>query len=225
MNQPLSAQLRTATAAAHENAEQSSFVAELMAGNACPRAFTLLSVQLLVVYRALEDIIAEHYADHPLVAPLDDRRLDRVRALEADLTHLVGEDFEEQIRDGRLPIVNATRAYVDVLRTHHDAEMMLANHYVRYLGDLSGGQIMARLVSRHYDVPADGLSFYRFPGIEKLKVYKDGYRAQLDSLPATDEQRDRLVQRAIESFELNQAVFFDLAAARAPQHVAAGVAP
>lgn len=158
------------------------------------------------------------------MAPIDDRRLDRVRALEADLTHLVGEDFEERIADGRLPVVDATRRYVEALRTGHDVEMVLANHYVRYLGDLSGGQIIARLVSRHYGVPQEGLTFYSFPGIEKLKVYKDGYRSQLDSLPATDEQRERLVQRAVESFELNQAVFFDLAAARAPQHVAAGLA-
>lgn len=223
MNETLSFQLRTATAAAHESAEQSSFVAELMEGRACPRAFTLLSVQLLVVYRALEEIISEHYADHPLISPLDDRRLDRVRALEADLSHLVGPDFEERIAAGELPVMEATLRYVATMRSGHDAEMMLANHYVRYLGDLSGGQIIARLVSRHYGVAASGLSFYDFSGIEKLKVYKDEYRAHLDNLPASDEQRTKLVARAIESFELNQAVFFDLAAARTPQHVAAGV--
>src|SRR5699024_7772612 len=108
------------------------------------------------------------------------------------------------------------------LRTDHTPEVMLANHYVRYLGDLSGGQAIARLVERHYEVDADGLGFYRFAGIPKRKPYKDRYRAALDSLEIDAGTRSRILAAAVESFELNGRVFADLAAAREPVHAAAG---
>lgn len=220
----LSATLRTATAEAHESAEGSQFITDLMAGRACRSAFTALAVQQLVIYRALEDVLREHYAGHPLLAPVDDRRLDRVAALEHDLRVLVGEDADVRLADGRLPICPSTVAYAHVLRERHTPEVVLANHYVRYLGDLSGGQVIARLVQRHYGVLPDALTFYAFEGIDRLKPYKDDYRAALDTIEMSDDQRLRTVQAAVESFRLNQAVFTDLGQARRPIHAAAGVA-
>lgn len=219
----LSQALRATTQAAHERAENSRFVTQLMAGRACPGAFTALAVQQLVIYQALEDVLHEHYADHPILAGIDDRRLDRVASLRHDLRLLVGPDVEVRLVDGRLPIVPAATAYARELRERHTAEMMLAHHYVRYLGDLSGGQIIARLVQRHYDIPADALTLYRFAGIERPKLYKDEYRAALDALRLTPAQRDRVLAQAVRSFELNEAVFADLDAAQRPQHAAAGI--
>lgn len=222
---PLSAALRAATAEAHERAEGSDFITGLMEGRACPAAFTALAVQQLVIYRALEDVLAEHYRGDPLVAAVDDRRLDRVASLEHDLGVLVGPDVDVRLASGELPICPATAAYATALRERHTPEMVLANHYVRYLGDLSGGQVIARLVARHYGIAEDALTFYRFAGIEKPKVYKDGYRAALDALGATltGGQRERVLAAAVESFGLNQGVFADLGHQRAPQHAAAGV--
>lgn len=224
MTAPLSVALRSATAVAHESAETSSFIVELLEGRACYSAFTMLAVQQLVIYRALEEVLHEHYLDHPLLAAVDDRRLDRVGEIERDLSTLIGSDFEVRLADGSLPISEATVAYARTLREEHSAEMILANHYVRYLGDLSGGQIIARLAGRHYAVPEQALHFYRFDGIEKIKVYKDRYRAALDSIVMTTAQRKRTLDRARHAFGLNEAVFADLAAAKAPLHSAAGVA-
>ncbi|ANS79695.1 Heme oxygenase [Serinicoccus hydrothermalis] len=223
MTAPLSQALREATASAHTSAERSAFVTELVEGRACAAAFTALATQHLLVYRALEDVLRTHYADHPLLAPLDDRRLDRVPSLVHDLEVLVGPDHEVRLADGRLPICVATSAYATTLRERHTPEMVLANHYVRYLGDLSGGQVVARLVHRHYGVPLEGLTFYTFAGIERPKVYKDRYRDRLDRLRLTDAQREAVLAAAVESFRLNEAVFADLSAARTPLHCAAGV--
>lgn len=224
MSTPLSVALRDATAAAHKSAETSSFVTELLEGMACYSAFTMLTAQQLVVYRALETVLHEHYRDHPLLARVDDRRLDRVPEIERDLTTLVGSDFEVRLADGSLPIRDATAAYARALREEHSPEMILANHYVRYLGDLSGGQVIARLAQRHYGVPEEAVHFYRFAGIDKLKVYKDRYRAALDTIAMTDEQRQRTLDHASRAFGFNEAVFADLAAAKDPLHTAAGVA-
>lgn len=224
MTLPLSRTLRSATAQAHERAEHSSFIDDLMTGRSCKAAFTALAVQQVVIYEALESVLTQQYLDDPLVGVVDDRRLDRCAALHADLDHLVGPDHRERLASGELPVLPATARYAARLREEHDSEMILAQHYVRYLGDLSGGQIIARLVSRHYAVPTQSLSFYAFPGIEKLKPYKDSYRARLDSLDLDAVQEARVVERAIEAFELNRAVFAELGAARAPRHTAAGIA-
>ena len=222
MDQPLSLALRTETASAHEDAEGSAFVEQLLGGVACRPAFVALVAQQLVLYRALEELLWGEYADHPLVAPVLDHRLDRVAALERDMTSFAGEDFDVRLAAGEIPIVPAAAEYARTLRTEHSPEMMLAHHYVRYLGDLSGGQIIARRVQRHYGIDPAGLTFYRFDEIPKPKPYKDRYRAILDGLDLGPGTRRRIVDAAAESFELNRRVFVDLDAARVPEHAAAG---
>lgn len=215
---PLSEALRERTAEAHRLAEEARFIDDLMSGSACRGAFAALARQLFEVYTALEGTIDAHYADHPMVAPVLDDRLRRVDALSRDL--------EALRRSGRFSedVLPATAAYATELRERHSPEMMLANHYVRYLGDLSGGQIIARMVGTHYQVTDDGLGFYRFDGIEKIKPYRDGYRAILDSIVLTDQQRERVLDEAQRAFELNRGIFLALTANRDPEHLRFGVA-
>ncbi|WP_237196783.1 biliverdin-producing heme oxygenase [Rothia nasimurium] len=87
----------------------------------------------------------------------------------------------------------------------------MAHHYLRYLGDLSGGQAVAALVARHYGVPAEALSMYRFEELPKPKVFKDSYRGLLDDAPLTDAQHDALVDEALAGFDHNSRVFAQLA--------------
>lgn len=208
----LSAELREATAEAHADAEGSTFITQLMDGSLSARAFVIFTAQLHVIYEAFESTLHTSYREHPLLQDLDDRRLDRRAAIRADLEHL-HPGFEAAIADGSLPIVPATHPYVEILSEEHTVERIVANHYVRYLGDLSGGQAIARLVARNYDVAPEGLGFYNFPGIEKLKVFKDQYRSTLDGLDVDDATRAALVAAAVEAFHLNQAVFADLGSA------------
>lgn len=222
MDQPLSLALRTETASAHDDAEGSAFVEQLMGGLACRPAFVALVAQQLVIYRALEEVLWGEYADHPLVAPVLDHKLDRVPALEQDMIFFAGEDFDARITAGEIHLVPAAEDYAATLRTTHTPEAMLAHHYVRYLGDLSGGQIIARMVQRHYGIDAAGLNFYHFAEIPKPKPYKDRYRETLDRLEADEPTRRRILDAAVDSFELNRRVFADLGAAREPEHAAAG---
>lgn len=211
----LSEELKTHTAAAHSAAEDSSFVAELMGGTLDAAALVSLLDQSLVIYRALENALAAH-VDHPQLGAFIDPKLARVAALEADMAFHHGADWEAQLADGRIEIVPATRAYADALENlgAESIEFLLAHHYVRYMGDLSGGQIIQRLVQRHYGIADEGLNFYTFPEIEKPKPYKDGYRNLMDTTDFTREQKDTILAHAADSFELNRAVFVDLGAAR-----------
>lgn len=207
MTEPLSVALKNATAEAHAAAENANFISDLMAGKINREAFVALAVQQLPIYEALESALDAHYSDHPLVAPVHDVRLHRVASLRHDLAQLVGDDLAAE------PVHPATKEYVRVLTEEHSAELVLANHYVRYLGDLSGGQIIARMVERHYGISPEALTFYHFPDIAKLKVYKDAYRAKLDALTPTPQERAEIIAQAVRSFALNAAVFADLGAA------------
>lgn len=86
----------------------------------------------------------------------------------------------------------------------------LAHAYTRYLGDLSGGQVARTMLVRHYGLGDSELSFYRFDGIDKVKPYKDDYRAALDAVPLSLSERDAVVDEAVLAFELNSDLFADL---------------
>lgn len=211
-----SAEIRNATAAAHEEAESEGFVAQLMDGRLSEADFAAMLLQNLVIYRALERALRAN--DDARLAAFADPALDRTAALESDMRHHFGADWEARLAAGDLPVVQAAREYARQLEEGAgSAELLLANHYVRYLGDLSGGQIIARRVQQHYGTPDEGLAFYRFPQIPKTKPYKDAYRAKLDAAEFTRAEQEEILRRAVEAFELNRRVFADLGAARLPQ--------
>lgn len=205
---PLSAALREGTRAAHEVAERSSFVEDLMAGRLDREAYAALVVQHHAVYSALEAAggrLRAAGADSGLV--LDE--LLRVPSIEADLVALLGAGWRD-----RLVVLPATAAYVARIDAIGDDLPRYAAHaYTRYLGDLSGGQAIKRILARDYGL-TEGTSFYEFPEINRIKPFKDAYRERLDALPLSAEQRRDAVDEARVAFELNAAVFADLAAAR-----------
>ena len=84
---PTSDVLREATARAHERAERSAFVTELMDGRLDADAYVALAGQLLFVYRALESA-GDRLASHPVAAAVLDERLRRTPSLESDLVAL-----------------------------------------------------------------------------------------------------------------------------------------
>ncbi|MFJ4169610.1 heme oxygenase (biliverdin-producing) [Paenarthrobacter sp. NPDC089714] len=206
----LSEDLKSYTAAAHQNAEESSFVAELLAGRLGSRDVGRLLLQNLVIYRALESALAS--ASDGRLRAFHDPALERVPALERDLSVHFGRDWESRPAVGDLHVTRAARAYADELTAAggQATAYLLAHHYVRYLGDLSGGQIISTLVQRHYGMSPDGLSFYSFDGLGKLKTYKDAYRLRLDGLQLTPEERSDVLAHAFTAFETNRRVFADL---------------
>ncbi|GAA1704385.1 heme oxygenase (biliverdin-producing) [Dietzia cercidiphylli] len=201
---PLSRALHDSTMAAHEQAENASFITRLMNGEGTPEGLVALLRQSLPVYEALEDACRRAGTDPRLSAILDPR-LDRADALRADL-----ESHRAQGRTYDL-LVPATEAYVAELHAcATDLAALIGHHYVRYLGDLSGGQIIRTMVRRHYGIET-GLSFYDFD-IAKPKVYKDDYRAALDALPLSEADRGAALAAATRAFELNHRIFLDLEA-------------
>ncbi|MFV0251797.1 MAG: heme oxygenase (biliverdin-producing) [Beutenbergiaceae bacterium] len=198
---PFSQQLREATQQAHTDAESSSFVGRLMSGACQRQEFIEYTAQLLPVYQALE---REGASDHER-ARFDDPRLHRVAALQADLEYLLGPGWRDRVRP--LPVTAEYAAHIDAIRASTPA--FVGHHYTRYLGDLSGGRIIARKVGEHYGLTEGqpGLLFYAFGQIAKPKAFKDSYRRALDTAEWNPSQRQEVITEARHAFAMNQAIF------------------
>ena len=201
---PLSELLRTATRPQHEHAETRGFVTELMGGALSREAYIDLATQHHAIYSALE-AAGERLKDDAVAGPFVMDELLRVPSLEADLALLLGDDWRE-----RIDLLPATVAYVERLNQIDSAAALVPHHYTRYLGDLSGGQIISRMLQRHYGMAEEELTFYAFAAIPKPKPFKDSYRELLDSAAFTPEQINAVVEEAKVAFDLNAALFNDL---------------
>ncbi|WP_029254094.1 heme oxygenase (biliverdin-producing) [Paraoerskovia marina] len=203
----LSASLREGTRAEHGKAESTGFIEALMSGQLTVAAYADLAAQQWAIYGALEAASAR-VGVHPAGASLVFDELERTTAIEQDLTFLLGPEWQRAVT-----IRPATRAYVAALSDLGDDVALYAAHaYTRYLGDLSGGQIVKRMLERHYGLGPESLAFYTFPEIPKAKPFKDLYRERLDALPLTEAEVERTVAEACVAFRLNSAVFADLGA-------------
>ncbi|MBB6627476.1 biliverdin-producing heme oxygenase [Nocardioides sp. KIGAM211] len=208
---PLSAALRDGTRAEHEDAESSGFVTDLVAGRAPAWQYAAYLRRLRAVYGALEAAVHDHRA-HPALAAVHDEDLRRAAALDADVAHWSGSTQGPSTASGS-SAATAYAARIDAARRR--PHLLVAHHYTRYLGDLSGGRILADALRRGYarhGLDRGGLAFYDFAAIPKPVPYKRGYRDRLDAIALTRAEQDEVVAEARVAFRLNRAVFDEVAA-------------
>jgi len=200
----LSAAMREGSLAEHQAAEDSSFMSELLGGKVNEQGYADYLLRLRVVYATMEEIVDAH-RDDAAVAAVADAALERLAAIDADLDHwLVDGDHSVES-----PAAEAYRHRL-VAAAAEWPTLLVAHHYTRYLGDLSGGQAIGRILDRTFELDGAGIAFYDFPEIEKPKIYKDGYRARLDALGLNAEEQERVVAEVRTAFRLNQALFVEL---------------
>jgi heme oxygenase (biliverdin-producing, ferredoxin) len=197
--------IRTASHEQHVEAETSTFMSDLLGGRLGVDAYARYTEQLWFVYEALE-AGAGRLASDPVAGPFIQPELFRLSALERDLAHLRGTDWQA----GLSPLP-ATQAYAD--RVRECAEQWpggyVAHHYTRYLGDLSGGQIIRDKAEKTwgFEKKGDGVRFYVFEEIGNPAAFKRGYRELLDAVRADDLEKQRVVAECKKAFALNTAVF------------------
>lgn len=200
--QPLSAAMRDGSAAEHRDAEGSTFMARMLDGQVDREAYLSYLTRLHAVYDALERVGRTLTAD-PSAAAVVDSALFRLDALAADITFWGGPvRIDSPAADAYVARIEAATS------TPH---RYLAHHYTRYLGDLSGGQAIGRVISRTFELPEGlGVQFYRFAQIPKPKPYKDAYRARLDALSLSAADHTDVVNEVKVAFGLNQSLFDEL---------------
>lgn len=201
----LAAELKESTAEVHNQAEGALFVKCFMAGSIDREDHTAHLRALLSVYEALEEGMRKH-KDHPVLSNIYFPALERSAKIKEDLAFLAGKDWES-----KLPETEAARNYADRLRklAENNPVRLVAHAYTRYLGDLSGGQILKKMAQKHLGLEQDGLAFYRFD-IEKPGTFKDEYRSRLDQLPLNDTEKKEIIEEAKDAFLLNGKIFAEI---------------
>lgn len=199
--------LKESSKAQHEQAETSKFVVELMRGQLNLDAYKRYLANLAWLYLALEAKIQE---GEPVATSeaLWDERLNRLESITKDLDALGVQNWQHTTEPSEA--MQSYIQHIEALDGKSDHKL-IAHHYTRYLGDLSGGQAISALVARHYGATQEQLNFYRFTEIEDLVRFKEHYRGVLDGLQFSNKQIDELVLEVQLAFAFNQKVFEDLA--------------
>lgn len=193
--------LRDETAAVHREAERAGVIADLIRNRAMRAGYVLFLRSLVPAYAALEAALARA-PDSPLVAAFAAPGLARLPALTRDLAALAGPDWAT-----RCAVLPQAAAYGAAIADARDDVPALAAHaYARYLGDLSGGQILKPVLARNLGLGPEALGFYDFPALADPAATKAAMRAALDSVPVASATADRIVAEAIAAFRHNIAV-------------------
>ncbi|WP_405829890.1 MULTISPECIES: heme oxygenase (biliverdin-producing) [unclassified Streptomyces] len=200
--------IRVASHEQHTEAETSTFMSDLLGGRLGVDAYTRYTEQLWFVYRALEDA-AESLGNDPVAGPFIQPELMRVAEIERDLAHLLGPDWQENVV--ALPATQAYAARVAECAAEWPGGYV-AHHYTRYLGDLSGGQIIRDKAERTwgFERKGDGVRFYVFADISNPAAFKRTYRELLDAIAADDLEKQRIIDECKRAFDFNGAVFREL---------------
>lgn len=204
-----SARLRSATRPEHGENRQSPYMTALAEGRLSREEYAPLVEQLYFVYDVLERA-ADHMRADVVASVFDLGGFRRMDALRADLAFYYGPGWQDRLRP-----TDATRRYRDRLREvcFDWPGGFVAHHYTRYLGDLSGGQIIARRLTSAYGLTGgEGVRFYQFTG---RKALKDRYRTLLDTAPWEEAERARIIAEVKTAYHLNAAVIDALAQAGA----------
>lgn len=146
----------------HKNAERQEFVKELLSGAISKERYSTFLYNLYLQYDLLEQFAAEKNI------------LDVTRAKE------IYDDFQELSNKhsdevNLLPVVSDYRNHLYTIKD--DTNKLMAHIYVRHMGDLSGGQMIAR------KVPGEG-RMYKFD--EDVTVLKERIRERCDDTMAEE---------------------------------------
>ena len=207
MSSKLAEQLREGTTKSHSMAENVSFVKSFLGGVVDKNAYRQLVANLYFVYVAIEKQMFLN-KDHELIKPIYFPELNRQLSLEKDLTYYYGNTWKDQI-----DMSEATQMYVKRIHAvgSNQPELLVAHAYTRYMGDLSGGQILKKIAQSAMNLPDNnGLAFYDFPEINDDSIFKNHYRHQLNSIPVTNDQITDIIAEANIAFTLNMKMFQEL---------------
>jgi heme oxygenase len=161
------------------------------------------------LYRTLEaglEAIPPSAPEHGIVPVA----LHRTARIESDLDTLTGGEWRHG--DHCTP---ATRAYVDRIESTSGFPAGLVAHaWLRYMGNVGGRDVLRRLVAGSLGIGEGddrGLAFTDYAAVGEIRPFFAGFHAALDSLPLTDDEKQRAVAEADAGFQLNIALTDELA--------------
>ena len=71
------------------------------------------------------------------------------------------------------------------------------------MGDLSGGQILKRVLAKSLRLPSSALTFYEFDDIAELESFKASYRSAIGGAALAFDEQDGILEEACAAFQHN----------------------
>jgi heme oxygenase len=167
--------LKEQTHEKHKEAETQSFIKEIFQKRVDKNKYAEYLYQLYLIYHAMENIAGPKLGTYEGIPGLY-----RSKAIFEDFQELAVPDKTYTIKESTLKYIQ----YIMDITEHND---LVAHMYVRYLGDLNGGQIFAKLI------PGSGTMF-QFENKEELT---NNFRAKLN---------DNMGAEACVAFDFNIAI-------------------
>ncbi|KAG2236118.1 heme oxygenase-domain-containing protein [Thamnidium elegans] len=216
----LASAMREGTKVVHRAAETSVFTRRFLKGEINGDEYGRYINSLYFVYKHMEDLL-EQYKNHPVVSIIHfPHELNRREAIEKDLEFFYGQDRVAELIDPKT-MTPAVKKYVQAMEDAcaKSPALLIAHSYSRYLGDLSGGQILSKRLKKcvlmmdeqdgSWDT-TEGLNFYYFNNLGNQTDFKNFYRERLNAAKVDQATRDLIVAEAVQSFELNINLFDEI---------------
>ena len=145
--------LKNLTGSKHANAERSWFAGLMMSGEITNEQYSVYLKQQYECYNALETRF-NNMDDSGFVLPSELKRAENIM-----------EDLKELNSDiENIPVFNSTKIYINYILSKCETNLLYAHVYVRYLGDLKGGQMIAS------KIPGEG-KYYQFDNPDELEKF------------------------------------------------------
>ncbi|KAH9480600.1 Heme oxygenase 1 [Psilocybe cubensis] len=216
-SKPLATLLRESTHEAHDQVAMSQGAKLLLSGGLSKEDYT----------RVLERALERHATNQSLEPTHNPALLARAPSLSADISHLLQVDegswkdhpIHVQLLSASLSPLDAYLRRLEELSKSSDPSALLAHSYVRYLGDLSGGQVIRHTLAKAYGLDEStglGLSFYAFKELRsskpanqgEMKRIKEWFREGMNTAGERGvEIKTAVVEEANTAFKLNAGLF------------------
>ncbi len=201
---PITARLRSDTRSLHTEVERAGVMRLLLRGQLDRAGYCRLLRNLHVIYAALESGLSRH-SSNPSLAILGCEPMFRRNAIRQDLDFLHGADWNEAIA-----LTETATQYAAHLEdiAERSPSLLGAHAYVRYLGDLSGGQMLNRIVAKSLTLqPNQGVNFYDFGSAEDVAKLAKKFRLGLDLMAEDEASAQALIDEACAAFARHKALF------------------
>ncbi len=202
-----SVRLRKSVWNLHSMADSSSLTQDIKEAKTTVEDMKKITASLFYIYKALEEEIEKNKNERG-VKDIYFKELFRVPNLIKDLEFYFGKNYEDII----YPTV-ATQLYVSRIKLASSFKpyLLIAHSYVRYMGDLSGGQMIKEMIKESLGLSSnEGVMFYEFEDIENPTEFKKLYRERLDNLDLSEEELQDIMKEANIAFLHNINLFREI---------------
>jgi len=188
----------------HEASKDSNFAISIMSGELGKEGFIEWQRALYPIYVILEDILKKNRKD-PVLHIFDHRKLDRAERIFDDLQKLGADPVKNPS-----PLKTVPPYIAAIEKASESPQRLMAYHYTRYMGDMNGGQVIARAMENVCGIDREALSCYDFSEIGDGYHYRKQYKTLLELSPWTEEEREAFIDEAKIAYARNADFFEEL---------------